>query len=431
MNKLTQKKFDYLNDTKDLIRDAIVSKGVEVSANATFRSYAEKIAAINGDYSDVHFVTFMSEDGTTELYKRAVVDGDDCADPVIRGLISEPPKESTVNYNYTLVGWSATPNGALDENILKAVTTDKTVYANYAAVLRHYTVTYYDEDGTTVLKTESLAYGTMPSYTPEKQDFAFAGWTPSLATVTGNVSYTASWTSVITFANASWSQIAEISASGEAPTKFAVGDTKTLTLTFSDTTETIKVRIIGFNHDDLADGSGKAGISIASAQALTTGILTAMEGSYAIWQNSNTRTAFNSGTLYKALPPELKTNLKSVTKTSNGGYSKDCAGYEKNALYTTTDKVWMLSSTELGLDNVVNASFTAKNQGENYAYYTNNASRVIKTTANKNRVYPTRSMNTKYLSDWVAVSSSGDLTSGVPGKSGTKTYQPSVFGFCI
>ena len=46
MNKLTQKKFDYLNDTKDLIRDAIVSKGVEVSANATFRSYVDKIAEI-------------------------------------------------------------------------------------------------------------------------------------------------------------------------------------------------------------------------------------------------------------------------------------------------------------------------------------------------------------------------------------------------
>ena len=132
----TELKLNYLLETKSLIREAAVAKGAEISESDTFRSYAEKIAAINGDYSDVHFVTFMNEDGSTELYKRPVADGDDCADPVKRGLISEPTKESTAQYNYTHVGWSASPSGALDENILKAVKADKTVYANFAAVLR-------------------------------------------------------------------------------------------------------------------------------------------------------------------------------------------------------------------------------------------------------------------------------------------------------
>lgn len=150
-----------------------------------------------GSMEGVHTVTFMSQDGTTELYKRPVADGDDCADPVTRGYISAPTKASTVQYSYTYNGWATTPNGAANSNVLKAVTADKTVYAAFASAVRKYTITYYDDDGTTVLKTEDLAYGTMPSYVPSKAGGAFDGWTPELAIVTGNASYVSSWIEVI------------------------------------------------------------------------------------------------------------------------------------------------------------------------------------------------------------------------------------------
>lgn len=150
-----------------------------------------------GSMEGVHTVTFMSQDGTTELYKRPVADGDDCADPVTRGYISAPTKPSTVQYSYTYNGWATTPNGTANSNVLKAVTEDKTVYAAFASAVRKYTITYYDDDGTTVLKTEDLAYGTMPSYVPSKAGGAFDGWTPELAIVTGNASYVSSWIEVI------------------------------------------------------------------------------------------------------------------------------------------------------------------------------------------------------------------------------------------
>lgn len=202
-----------------------------------------------GDYSDIHFVTFMSEDGSTELYKRPVADGDDCADPVIRGLISEPTKESTAQYNYTLVGWSATPNGALDENILKSVTTDKTVYANFASVLRYYTITYYDSDGTTVLKTESLAYGATPTYKPTKDEYDFVAWTPD-AVVTGNMSYTATWKEKAAFGTTSWAEISAITTAGTSANTFKVGDTRDEVLTYADgTTENIEF-VIAHIYDD-------------------------------------------------------------------------------------------------------------------------------------------------------------------------------------
>lgn len=41
-----QDKFEYLDETKQLIRQAIIDKGVNVDENATFRSYASKIAEI-------------------------------------------------------------------------------------------------------------------------------------------------------------------------------------------------------------------------------------------------------------------------------------------------------------------------------------------------------------------------------------------------
>lgn len=150
-----------------------------------------------GSAEGVHYVTFMSEDGTTELYKRPVADGDDCADPVARGLISAPTKESTVQYDYAFVGWATTPNGAWDENVLKAVTEDKTVYAVFASAVRYYTITFYDDDGTTVLNTQRVAYGSTPSYTPTKEGVVLDYWTPELTTVTGNASYTAAWASAI------------------------------------------------------------------------------------------------------------------------------------------------------------------------------------------------------------------------------------------
>ena len=162
-------------------------------------SFPEKISAIgtSGFVEGVHYVTFMSHDGTTELYKRPVADGDDCADPVSRGYIPAPTKESTAQYDYSFVGWATSANGAWDENALKAVTEDKTVYAAYAAAVRYYTITYYDDDGTTVLKTETLAYGTTPSYIPTKDGYGFDSWIPALSTVTGNASYTAVWSDYV------------------------------------------------------------------------------------------------------------------------------------------------------------------------------------------------------------------------------------------
>lgn len=50
-------KLSYLNETKSQIRQAIQSKGVEVSETDTFRSYAEKVGEITGGGSGTEYPT--------------------------------------------------------------------------------------------------------------------------------------------------------------------------------------------------------------------------------------------------------------------------------------------------------------------------------------------------------------------------------------
>jgi hypothetical protein len=143
----------------------------------------------------IKYVTFMN--GTTELFRYPIMAGDDCPDPITQGHISTPTKESTAQYDYTFSGWSLTDGGSANSDALTNVTEDKKVYVAFSSAVRYYTVTYYDEDGTTVLKTESLAYGTVPNYKPIKEGVAFGNWTPTPVPVTGDASYTAVWSSVL------------------------------------------------------------------------------------------------------------------------------------------------------------------------------------------------------------------------------------------
>ncbi|MBQ2741919.1 MAG: hypothetical protein IJA06_03790 [Oscillospiraceae bacterium] len=387
-----------------------IAEGVDIAGIVGTHSGGSSGGSVEG----VHFVTFMSEDGTTELYKRPVADGDDCADPVIRGLIAEPEKESTAQYAYTHAGWSASPNGALDSNILKAVKADKTVYANFAAVLRYYTITYYDSDGTTVLKTESLAYGTMPSYKAEKEGFFFNGWSPQLTTVKADASYTALWTETITFAKGTWADIARISEAGEAEQYFKLGDSRTISI---GSGKTLTFEIIGFNHDDLADGSGKAGLTIATK--------TVRGSTYArSEQNSQMSTICNSG-----FPAELTSIIKPVTKLYNSQGAETINS-------TTYSKGFSLSASEINVMTGADSQTGVVNLGETYAYYLQNPDAIKHKKQGGGTAYysywlrdwNTKVKNTGSSADYLGICYKNGTTVE---KAGVTAYHELIFGFCI
>ena len=101
---------------------------------------------------------------------------------------ADPSKESTAEYTYTFVGWDSDP---------APVTGNATYTAVYSSNKNSYTVTFYFEDGVTVLDSQVLEYGETPTttMTPSKNAeehyyYTFTGWYPEIATVTGDASYT-------------------------------------------------------------------------------------------------------------------------------------------------------------------------------------------------------------------------------------------------
>ena len=107
--------------------------------------------------------------------------------------------------------------------------------------------------------------------------------------------------------------------------------------------ETLEYRIVGINHDNLADGSGKAGLTFLTT---STGIKSRMNAT-AInaggWEKSELRAKMNSGEIWNLMPSDFQSKVKSVRKlTSNvDGKTKDAA------VTATTDRLFLLSYSEI------------------------------------------------------------------------------------
>lgn len=380
--------------------------------------------------ADLCYVTFMNEDGTVELGKKAVATGDDCADPIARGVFDTPTRESTAQYNYTFAGWATEANGGLDSNALKEVTENRTVYANYISAVRYYTITYYDSDGTTVLKTESLAYGSTPSYVPVKTGYTFTGWNTAIETVTGDAEYIAQWIEKLDFSTLSWSKIAEYAESGEAANVFEIGATKTFE---TQAGVSVVAEIIGFNHDDLADGTGKAGITLKmnnsfDNQRPSTGGVSSWGSAINTttylqlsWDTCETRKYWNMTTSGMALNGILPSDLVNVIKQVKKKYYD----IPNAAIETTDDYLWLPSLSELGFTDY-------GDHGECYAAYTQNKvastdyAELIEYNDGSAVMYGTRSKASASLNQ-PCISMRGSYTTSTQGSGGIYTFPH----FCI
>ena len=172
----------------------------------SFAGWDNELAAVTGEatYNAIfsstvnkYLVTFKN--GEEILQSGEIEYG---AMPVFEG--ATPEKESDAQYSYTFAGW---------DNELAAVTGEATYNATFSSTVNTYTITFYYEDGETVMTTQVLAYGEMPgtNITPSKTSeehyyYHFVGWSPELEPVTGDASYTPVFTAepkqyTITFKN--------------------------------------------------------------------------------------------------------------------------------------------------------------------------------------------------------------------------------------
>ena len=191
---------------------------------------------------------------------------------------------------------------------------------------------------------------------------------------------------------------AKAKAAMEAGTKFSAKLTNGKTLEY---------RIVGINHDDLADGSGKAGMTFeATNTVLGAQRMNATQTNAGGWEQSELRGRLNSGDLWSLLPSELQSKVKSVKKmTDNKG------GGTTGTPSATADKVFLLSTTEV-YGNL-------QSDGAQYEYY---KSKGVTTSsysgASSSNYHWTRSVNPSYSAYFRNVNSGGDYNS----YSATSTY---------
>lgn len=164
-----------------------------------------------------------------------------------------------------------------------------------------------------------------------------------------------------------WEDIHIVSQAGKASEYWAVGDTKDMVLS---TGETLALEIIGFDHDDLADGSGKAGISF--------GLKNLMAETRAM-NSSNTNSGGFPGsamytwlqnTLINSLPSDLQAVLKVVNK-------KTSAGNKSSTINTNSMKLFLFSEIEI----FGKSSYSVPGEGFRYSRFAS-AEKWIKNLSN-------------------------------------------------
>ena len=108
--------------------------------------------------------------------------------------------------------------------------------------------------------------------------------------------------------------------------------------------KTLEYRIIGINHDDLADGTGKAGLTFLTTSTGINSRINATNTNAGGWEASELRAKMNSGEIWNLMPSDFQSKVKSVRKLTNnvgGGANKDAA------VTATTDKLFLLSYSEI------------------------------------------------------------------------------------
>lgn len=151
----------------------------EVKSDATYK-------ATYNESTNMYLVTFKNDDGTV-LKSDMYVYG-------TKPTCDDPVKEADAQYTYTFSGW--------DKEVVE-VKGNAEYTATYNKATNSYTVSYVDEDGTTLYTAVGVLYGSEPQYkgeTPvksstEQYTYSFDGWSPAEEIVKGDQTYTATYKS--------------------------------------------------------------------------------------------------------------------------------------------------------------------------------------------------------------------------------------------
>lgn len=198
-------------------------------------------------------------------------------------------------------------------------------------------------------------------------------------------------------ANNTWAQIDEACSLGIAESFWEIGDTHTVTID----EEIYTVNIIDFNHDDLADGSGKATITFGTKELVNKPINMANSTAYtsdnATYNNSKFPNMVQSNT-YDLMDASLQSVIKDVNKyTGNRWIHTSSYNTVTRQASAKSHKVFLFS--EIEVCNTVEVS--SSNEGTQYSYFSTSANRIKRNDDGDGGV-----------SNWWLRSSYGKITGG-------------------
>ena len=171
------------------------------------------------------------------------------------------------------------------------------------------------------------------------------------------------------FADNDWATIIDACHKNKVPTTWVVGNQKTMTIGGTD----YAIDIIGKNHDDYADGSGKAPLTFQLHDCY--GELKPMNSTNTNvggWTSCAMRTTHLPAILAK-MPTEVQNGIREVNKLTS-------AGNKSATINTTADKLFPLSEIEI----FGSVSHSKSGEGTQYAYYKAGNSKVKNQNGNSN-----------------------------------------------
>ena len=188
------------------------------------------------------------------------------------------------------------------------------------------------------------------------------------------------------FANNTWEDVIAACQNNAVPNTWSIGDQKTISI---DGTNYV-VDIIGKNHDDYADGSGKAPLTfqLHDCYKVSYNMSNATNSNVGGWSLCMMKHTYLND-VFALIQSSIKNNIKEVAKVTNG--------------FESSDKLFLLSETE-----VFGTSIYAAAESIQYDFYKTN--KAIKKMNSNNAKWWLRTLNTSTTTQYCYVTQDGSLS---------------------
>ena len=163
------------------------------------------------------------------------------------------------------------------------------------------------------------------------------------------------------FADNTWAQIIKACQKKIIPTTWKVGDQKAMTIGGTD----YLIDIIGINHDDYSDGSGKAPFTFQLHDCYSNKkAMNSSNTNSGGWTSCAMRQTHLPAIL-ALMPTEVQNGIREVNKLTSEGSTS-------STINTTVDKLFLLSEIEI----FGSVSYSKSGEGTQYDYYKAGNSKV-------------------------------------------------------